>query len=827
MTPDEIARKRAIAAVLDESFGSMEESMADISYGLDLEKQREKEAAVVHSGEDQPVGSDFVEKQAQDSQSSLLEELLFQDVILIDNNEKKNIGSVRDSTEKKTLMKSHEDKLVLPVEKEKARQVTVSREPTPSGRSSVDEADPTTLESETGACAGEQVAPPHVDPTEATTSSQQALPGAYSAGFGTQPVRNEAISFALVGLTGSTGEETEDIEARSGRVSAVSNSANIRDRPLATANLVSEDDIVDPEDLTRADPVSPDALERPKTRALLGKITLYAMLLVVSVPFVLSFLVWRRSGAEREPAGPSQAAQDVASGSPTMSPTAQVLAPCIVGSTNFTSEDLSLLQQIISEMPSYIAEHTLCNTLGDTPSPQSKALEWVLKDPNLPLLPLWRIRQRFVLAVLFFTTQGEEWLRSDNWLSYEEDECFWLHASERLHFGNVVFDNHPPCGADYNRSSEEGGVYKHLWLEAVGMNGTLPLELFAMTSLEILSMASVGHDVIMDMETGLPIASYGSSPYGLTGPVPTELGLLTNLHHVFLNENKFSSTMPSEIGLLTNLKGLDFKFNYDLTGRLPKEIGHLTLLETLDLVETNLIGPAFTKELLQLTNLMFLHLGGSAFEGSIPTEIGALSSLINLEMSDQFLTGPVPSELGNLPNLQMLSLGENQFTGTIPTELGLCSSLLILSLEMNIMSGSIPTEVAGLPRMSSFQLGSNRLTGTIPTEIGLQNMVYWLDLSSNYLTGSLPSGEYFQNYVFLHLLFLDNNPQLTGAFPEELLTISSAYRLKLENTGISGTIPSHLCRLEDRLEFRCEPDVICGCDCPCPDSSNYTGDALD
>ena len=70
------------------------------------------------------------------------------------------------------------------------------------------------------------------------------------------------------------------------------------------------------------------------------------------------------------------------------------------------------------------------------------------------------------------------------------------------------------------------------------------------------------------------------------------------------------------------------------------------------------------------------------FSGSIPPELGNLSSLRELLLHGNSLSGGIPVELGNLANLQLLYLNENQLTGTIPSALGNLHNLRNLHLQM-------------------------------------------------------------------------------------------------------------------------------------------------
>mmetsp|Transcript_8278 Transcript_8278/g.14178 ORF Transcript_8278/g.14178 Transcript_8278/m.14178 type:complete len:91 (+) Transcript_8278:546-818(+) len=63
----------------------------------------------------------------------------------------------------------------------------------------------------------------------------------------------------------------------------------------------------------------------------------------------------------------------------------------------------------------------------------------------------------------------------------------------------------------------------------------------------------------------------------LFGTVPTEIGLLTNLHELRLSNNYLSGTIPSEIGHMSELRYLYMGYNY-LSGTVPQEICEIDIL---------------------------------------------------------------------------------------------------------------------------------------------------------------------------------------------------------------------------------------------------------
>lgn len=68
----------------------------------------------------------------------------------------------------------------------------------------------------------------------------------------------------------------------------------------------------------------------------------------------------------------------------------------------------------------------------------------------------------------------------------------------------------------------------------------------------------------------------------ISGSIPTELGLATNLRDLALDVNQLSGPLPSQLGSLTGLQTLWLNDNY-FTGTLPSELGDLTLLSELSL----------------------------------------------------------------------------------------------------------------------------------------------------------------------------------------------------------------------------------------------------
>jgi leucine-rich repeat protein SHOC2 len=239
--------------------------------------------------------------------------------------------------------------------------------------------------------------------------------------------------------------------------------------------------------------------------------------------------------------------------------------------------------------------------------------------------------------------------------------------------------------------------------------------------------------------------------FGLTGSVPAEIGRLSALRVLDLENNQLTS-LPAEIGQLTSLEGLDLHSN-QLTS-VPAEIGQLASLRQLSLGgnqltslpaeigqlaslrQLSLVGNQLTRvpaEIGQLTSLEELFVFENRLT-SLPAEIGQLTSLRDLNLDDNQLTS-LPAEIGQLTSLDELFLGGNQLT-RVPAEIGQLTELEVLILNGNQLT-RVPAEIGQLTSLKRLVLDRNQLT-SVPAEIGQLASLTWLNLVRNQLT-SVPA----------------------------------------------------------------------------------------
>ena len=229
-------------------------------------------------------------------------------------------------------------------------------------------------------------------------------------------------------------------------------------------------------------------------------------------------------------------------------------------------------------------------------------------------------------------------------------------------------------------------------------------------------------------------------------------------------------------------------YGSQLTGAIPVELGNLTNLRALLLSQNQLSGP-IPVSLAGLSNLEALDARGNQLTGAIPAELGSLAKLRSLSLGGNTLTGAIPAELGSLSNLLSLSLGGNTLTGTIPAELGKLAELRTLSLEGNSLTGAMPAELASLSNLKELYLSKNQLSGQLPAWLGRLANLYVLSLAENQLTGPIPAE--LGSLSNLGALYLSGN-QLSGVIPPEIGDLSNLRRLYLSGNQLEGCVLQQL-----------------------------------
>ncbi|CAB9512851.1 Leucine Rich Repeat (Partial), partial [Seminavis robusta] len=463
--------------------------------------------------------------------------------------------------------------------------------------------------------------------------------------------------------------------------------------------------------------------------------------------------------------------------------------PTSMPSSNPSEAPTTLDQYYLSLLP----EDTQQKIMEDVQSLQSLAFQWLLDDMieldddysnNNSSVFMNRIKQRFALATIYYATGGNIWAHNDNWLNHTVHECEWFTRSEFALKSKIAFlytgflqEFQLPT----SKCDTHTGIYEHLWLDQNNLVGSLPEELYMLTTLKTLSMGFnmlVGPlSTLLGQMTALQGLAFANSDHG--GTIPSEFGLLTALTILGLPGINLQGSIPTEVWQLTNLSSFFLNFNDGLRGSIPTEIGVFSQLRWLSLTVCDL-------------------------SGTLPSEIGLAKALDTLTLEENRISGTIVSEIGILEEMRILSLFNNSLEGTLPTELGLLTQTTLLTFRDNLLTGPVPQELGLLTNLRiSLVLRGNQLSGQIPSELGLLANLREISLENNNFSGQIPS-QLGQLSQALHSLKLGGNPMLTG-------TISPGV-CKINGTCIQNSFDP--CEEPYGVLLDCT-DKLCGCGCSC------------
>ncbi|XP_042516103.1 receptor-like protein 7 [Macadamia integrifolia] len=201
---------------------------------------------------------------------------------------------------------------------------------------------------------------------------------------------------------------------------------------------------------------------------------------------------------------------------------------------------------------------------------------------------------------------------------------------------------------------------------------------------------------------------------------------------------------------------------------------------------------------------------------------GTTGHVISLDLSDLSLFGSLRSNssLFHLHHLQMLNLSYNYFSGQIPSQISQFTNLVSLNLSFNYFEGQIPPEISQLTKLAFLDLSYNGYSQLEIMDLGtfVQNLSSLIELHLDEvnlsapknrgwchdLSSSLPNLQVLTMYYcslmgpldlsisnlrFLSVLFLDDNDNISSTVPSSLMNLTSLTVLRLASCGLHGDFP--------------------------------------
>lgn len=197
-------------------------------------------------------------------------------------------------------------------------------------------------------------------------------------------------------------------------------------------------------------------------------------------------------------------------------------------------------------------------------------------------------------------------------------------------------------------------------------------------------------------------------------------------------------TMPPQVALLSELKQILFNglgYQGEMSNLVPpfEALKSLQRLADLSLQNQNIVGNLPMSQLLPVKDtLNILRLTDNSLSGSIPSQIGEFTNLSLLTFVNNKLSGTLPSQAGLL-RVDRFKLSQNRLSGPLPTQIGLMTQANVVEISENLLNGALPSELGMMSSMTRLSLANNSLTGQIPSELALAMNLAQIDLSLNKL----------------------------------------------------------------------------------------------
>ncbi|AES86946.1 putative leucine-rich repeat-containing, plant-type, leucine-rich repeat domain, L [Medicago truncatula] len=318
-------------------------------------------------------------------------------------------------------------------------------------------------------------------------------------------------------------------------------------------------------------------------------------------------------------------------------------------------------------------------------------------------------------------------------------KCFATLSSKlrMLNFGGNKLHGHIP-----DTISPNSCALRYLNLNDNLLDGSIPKSLVNCNKLQVLNL---GNNFLSDRFpcflsniSNLRIMILRSNKMHGSIGCPNSTGDWEMLHIVDLASNNFNGTIP--VALLNSWKAMMRD-----EGVLRKELGHLFFD-----IDDNFHPMSFKALLPDLdkhVSMNLIKLLANMSRSIIDQEYAKFKILARYQ--DTIIIVNKGQQM-NVVKIQStftyVDMSSNYLGGPIPDVLMRFKALNALNLSHNALTGHIPSSVENLKHLESMDLSNNSLNGEIPQGLSSLSFLAYMNLSFNHLVGRIPLGTQIQTF---------------------------------------------------------------------------------
>mmetsp|Transcript_11388 Transcript_11388/g.27147 ORF Transcript_11388/g.27147 Transcript_11388/m.27147 type:complete len:998 (+) Transcript_11388:336-3329(+) len=282
-----------------------------------------------------------------------------------------------------------------------------------------------------------------------------------------------------------------------------------------------------------------------------------------------------------------------------------------------------------------------------------------------------------------------------------------------------------------------------------------------------------------------------------------------------IDGNNLRGFIPAELSALSHLTKLQLTRNTYTAGdnELPllanvAQVGKMTSLVQLNLSNNKLYG-SIPDSFFDLMDLQELNLSGNSFTDTVDRRIGDLDALRSLNLAGNNLDGTIRIE--TLTNLETLVLDDLNDGGIVDVQTQIVPLTNLNKLSMKRVDTFQPflSDLSGMSNLEVLDLEDTDLDGSIGTSFSALTSLRYLSVKRNFLSGSIVP-ESFGTLSNLEFLDLSGN-SFVGSLPS---FPSSLLELHIYDNQFSGSV-DNLCpsSMTLQIELDCGNGLEIDCSC--------------